>query len=263
MIHLRKKSAMSIFLAFYLFFAAPTAPAVPFGKILDQIGKSVEDFRKDFGQAACTEYVSQTKLSRKNTVIYKKDHEFDYMIFVDLRGNDMLVEESRQSKKSKGKEKDLPLLVTEGFPTLQLIFHPFYQGSFKYKYIGEEFWDGEVLIRIDFKHIPGRKSTSILHLKDKNYPLELQGTAWIEPDSLHIRRIKAGLVKPMESIGLQTFNSDVRYKPMQFTPNSPTYWMPESATVEVMTKLQHWQNEHRFEDYRQFSVSSESNIAVP
>ena len=237
--------------------------SLPLGEILDEIGKSVEHFREDFGKVACTEYVSQTKLSMKNSVIYKKDYEYDYMIFMSLKGNEMLVEESRQSKKPAGKEKDYPLLITEGFPTLLLIFHPYYQGSFKYKYIGEENVDGQNLIRIDFKHIQGRKSTSALRLQDKNYPLELQGTAWVDAESFNIRRIKSGLVKPLEVVGLRAFNSDVLYLPMQFKPDSPTHWMPQTATVEVRTQRQHWRNEHQFEDYRLFSVNTESNIAVP
>ena len=259
----QEETKMPMILALYLFLATPVPSAVSFGKILDRVGASVEHFREDFGQVACTEYVSQTKLSKKNTIIYKKDHEFDYMIFIDLKGNEMLVEESRQNKKSKGREKDLPLLVTEGFPTLLLIFHPYYHGSFKYKYVGEEVVEGENLTRIDFKHVRGKKSTSALHLKDKNYPLELEGSAWIDPESSNIRRIRAGLVKPMEAIGLQVFNSDVLYQPLQFAPGSRIFWMPETATVEVTTTLQRWQNKHRFEDYRQFSVSSESSINVP
>ena len=233
------------------------------GQTLDQIGKSVEQFRTQFESVACTEFVSQTKLGKGNSVIYKKDQEFDYMIFTEVGKDGMRVEESRQEKRKKGKTKDLPLLVTEGFPTLLLIFHPYYQGSFKYKFIGEEMVEGQNLIRIDFKHVRGRRSTSILHLQSKNYPLELEGTAWIDPESYNIRRIKAGLIKPMEAVGLQTFNSDVLYMPMQFASNEPTYWMPETATVEVMTPKQHWRNVHRFEDYKRFSVSSTSEIAVP
>jgi len=230
---------------------------------LDRIGRSVEQFRENFKSIACTEFVSQTKLGKKETVIYKKDQEFEYMIFTDILSDGMSVEESRVEKKNKGRTKDLPLLVTKGFPTLLLIFHPFYQGSFKYKSMGEETVEGRNLIRIDFKQIKGRRSTSILSLKDKNYPLELEGTAWIDPESYNIQRIKAGLIKPMEAVGLETFNSDVQYAPMNFTPNSSTYWMPKTARVEVMTKRQHWRNVHQFEDYRLFSISSESEISIP
>lgn len=254
---------MHIILAFFLLLAPPAPPSLSLGKILDKVGKSVELFRKDFGLVACTEYVSQAKLGKKESVMYRRNQEFDYMIFMDLDKNELRVEESRQNKKTEGKDKGLPLLVTEGFPTLMLIFHPYYQGSFKYKYIGEETINGEKLIRIDFKHIHRRKTTSVLHLKDKNYPLELQGTAWIDPGSYNIRRIRSGLVKPLEALGLQAFNSDVQYMPIKFAPDAPTYWMPKIATVEVMTGHQHWRNVHRFEDYRKFSVSSESDINLP
>jgi hypothetical protein len=235
----------------------------PLGETLDRIGESVERFRKQFASVACTEFVSQTKLGSGDSVIYKMNHEFDYMILTDVHSDDMRIEESRQERWSKGNTKDLPLLVTEGFPTLLLIFHPYYQGSFRYEYSGEDIVKDQRLIKIDFKHIRGRQSTSVLHLKDKNYPLEMQGTAWIDPESNNILRIRAELINPIEEVGLQVFNSDVRYSPLQLASNSPAYWMPETATVEVMTRQQHWRNVHRFEDYRLFFVSSESEITVP
>ncbi|MEJ2111925.1 MAG: hypothetical protein P8Z37_18845 [Acidobacteriota bacterium] len=128
---------MSIVLALFLMFAPPPPTSKSLGTTLNQIGASVENFRQDFGSIACTEYVSQTKLGKRDSVMYKKDHEYDYTIFMDIDKNDLKIEESRQHKKTDGKEKGLPLLVTEGFPTLLMIFHPYYQGSFKYKYIGE------------------------------------------------------------------------------------------------------------------------------
>lgn len=230
---------------------------------LDQVGESVEQFRRQFDSVACTEFVSQTKLGKGDAVIYKKEYEYDYMIFMNIRRDGMRVEESRQEKRTKGKTKDLPLLVTQGFPTLLLIFHPFYQGSFEYQYDGEEMVEGRNLMKIAFRHIRGRRSTSVLHLKGKNYPLELKGIAWIDPESNNINRIRAELIGPLEVVGLQAFNSDVRYIPMQFESKSPTFWMPETATVEVMTRKQRWRNVHRFEDYRLFSVSSESEIDLP
>lgn len=233
------------------------------GATLDRIGKSVEQFQKRFESVSCTEFVSQTKLGEKNKVIYKKEYEYDYMIFMDILKDGISVEESREEKRTKGKTKDLPLLVTQGFPTLLLIFHPYYQGSFEYQYGGEEIVEKRKLVKIAFRHIRGKRSTSVLHLKGKNYPLELKGTAWIDPDSSNIKRIRAELINPMEALGLQVFNSDVRYTPMQFASNSPTFWMPETATVEVRTMKQHWRNVHRFEDYSLFSISSESEIAVP
>ena len=255
---------MSTILLLYLFIASP-APAFSqsLGETLDQIGKSVENFRKTFRSVACTEYVSQTKLGKGESLIYKRENEYDYLIFMDIGSNKIRVDESRQSKEIKGKEKELPLLVTKGFPTLLLIFHPYYQGSFKYQYSGEDIIDGENLIKIDFRHVRGKKSTSVLHLDGKNYPLELEGTAWIEPETYNIRRIKAGLKKPMEAVGLQTFSSDILYKPMEFKSDSPTYWLPRMATIEVRTKSQHWRNVHRFEDYRRMDVISESNINIP
>ena len=121
------------------------------------------------------------------------------------------MEESRLAQKPPGKEKkkkqmDLPLLTTNGFSTLALIFHPYYQGSFEFDRIEDVAVNGKESAQVRFRHIPGTRSTAALFLKGKDYPLDLQGTAWIDLESGKIIKIAAGLMSPLP--GSQSADSE-------------------------------------------------------
>jgi len=96
-----------------------------------------------------------------------------------------------------------------------------------------------------------------------DYPLDLQGTAWIDLESGEIRKITASLMSPMEDLNLRQFNSDVKYTPVQFPSSSEKYWLPSEASIYVETPYQRWHNLHRFTGYKLFSVNSESKISAP
>jgi len=235
-------------------------PNLPLGDVLTQVGKSVERFWEEFPSVTCDETVLQQKLGTKGKILYSQKSVFDYLIFMNFDGTDPAVEESRVLKTKNGKSENLPLLVSNGFPTLLLVFHPFYQGSFEYSRLEDEVVEGRALMRVQFRHIQGSRSTSALRLRGRDYPLDLQGTAWIEPKSGEIVRIKAGLVAPMDDVGLKALETEVSYAPIQFGTSNPPEWLPSVATVDLETVKQHWRNTHQFTEYRQFSVKSESQI---
>ncbi len=228
---------------------------------LAQAGKSVEVFWQQFSSVTCTELISQEKIGTEGKVEYKQDSIFDYLILMDLQGDDLTVEESRLLQKSIGKSKNLPLLTTSGFPTLLLIFHPYFQGYYRYQLDGEEEVEGHRLLRIKFEHVPGTRSTSALELRGREYPLDLQGTAWMDPESGSVRKMEAGLEAPMPDINLKVFDTVVDYQPQKFPSDAnTTFWLPFTATINVETARQHWRNVHRFSNYKEFSVKSESTV---
>jgi hypothetical protein len=238
--------------------APPKTPALPV--LLEQLGRTVEVFREQFPAVACTEKISQVKLGSKGEVVQRQESQSDYLIFMKILNNDLLVEESRIQKSRAQKGNSTPLLVTNGFATLILIFHPIYQDCFQFSQVSEEMMDGRRVVHLRFQHIPGTRSTAALRIGTRDEPLALQGSAWIEPDNSAVVRITAELSAPLTERGLHTFNADVHYAPVRFASAAGAFWLPSSATIEVGTRLQHWRNTHWFTDYRRFSVSSESVI---
>ena len=236
----------------------PRGPLLPV--LLEQLGRSVEVFREQFPAVACTETLSQVKFGNKGKVVQRQESQSDYLIFMNIVNNDLLVEESRVPKSRAPKHNSTPLLVTNGFATLILIFHPMYQDCFEFSQVSEEMMNGKRVIHLRFQHIPGTRSTTALRIGTRDEPLELQGSAWVEPDSVTVVRITAELTSPLTERGLHTFSADVHYAPVRFAGAPGAFWLPSSAAIEVGTRLQHWRNAHWFTDYRRFSVTSESVI---
>lgn len=251
---------MNAIMLFLLAFAPSDSAAAPSVQdVLTLTAKSVQHFWDQFTAVTCTESVTQEKLGKGGKVQYEHGSSYDYLILMNLEGDDLSVEESRLLQKEKGKSSNLPMLLTSGFSTLQLIFHPYYQGSFEYKRLVDEIVDGRRLLRIEFRHLPGTRSTSAARLRGQDYPLDLTGTAWIDPDSGVIRKIMAGLEAPMEDLNLRALRAEVKYAPQEFSGETAA-WLPTEAFIDVETARQHWRNIHQFTNYRRFSVKTETSV---
>ncbi|RPI25359.1 MAG: hypothetical protein EHM61_14575 [Acidobacteria bacterium] len=185
---------------------------------------------------------------------------FDYLIVMTLEEGELAVEESRLLQKEAGKRKQMSLLVTNGFPTLSLVFHPHYQESFEYRIEGDDVVEGQPAIRIAFRQVTPARSTTALRLRGHDFPLELKGRAWVDPGTASVLRIESGLKKPMGDLGLEALDCAVRYGPVNFPGQPAPYWLPQEARIEARTRHQHWQNVHRFSSYKHFTVKSETEV---
>jgi hypothetical protein len=244
--------------------AAPTG----LDDLLRRTGKSVESFWNRLGSVNCVETVKQTSLGKGSKIIYGKESTFDYLIVLQLSGTDLVVDESRVPVKpavemKKPPQANFPLLVTNGFATLQFVFHPFFQDDFEYSRPQPVQLAGSDLVTVAFRHIHGARSPSVLKLRNREYPLDWEGTAWIEPETGAIVRIAAGVASSMQDVGLQALNADVRYERMEFKESPGPQRLPAVATVEAETVRRHWRNVHTFTNYRLFSVDVKTATEAP
>ena len=215
-----------------------------------------------FSETKCTERVNQQKLSSEGRVERDIHSTYDYLVIFTNAGGELSLDESRQPVgEVKPDKNNSPLLVTNGFATLFLIFHPYYAGSFQFTALEDETAGNRRLKKIGFRYVRGTRSPAALALRGREYPLPLSGTAWIEPDTGVIVRIVADLGNTMEDVGLKTLRTDVNYAPVPFRELKESYWFPSRASVEVETARQHWRNLHEFTDYQHFSVSTEEKVA--
>lgn len=228
--------------------------------VLERAGKGVVRFLDELAAVKCTELVRQIRLAKNGKTEYEEESSFDYLVLPQTLAGEVSLVESRQAEKEARHKKDLPLLVTNGFSTLALIFHPAYQASFEFTPLDDEVLDGRRYARVHFRHIKGTRSTAVLVLRGREYPIDLEGAAWIDQDTGWIRRISAGLEFSIEDVGLRTLRTDVEYGPVPFPGVRQPYWLPATATVEVETPRQHWRNIHQFSSYQRFSTSVKSTI---
>jgi hypothetical protein len=230
------------------------------GRANDQVAKFVEKF----SDVKCTEHVTQEKFKADGKVELKEESTYDYLVILTNSGGEISLDESRLAVREQKKElkKGVSLLVSNGFATLFLVFHPYYSSGFEFTDLGEDQIAGHSFHKIQFKHISGMRSPAALSLRGREYPLDLAGIAWIDPGTGIIGKIDAGLASSMEDIGLKSMRSEVQFQPVPFRNVKDVYWFPAQASVEVETPRQHWRNTHNFTDYKQFSVSTEEKVAA-
>lgn len=242
--------------------ARAASPAPAFDALIDRTEHRMEQFWDQFSAVTCTETLEQDKLGDDGKVLIKKRAAYDYLVLLLLSGGDLTVQESRLAQGKAEKESDRALLATSGFSTMVLIFHPHFRDSFTFSDVGAD-PESASLHRVRFEHVHGKRSPSVLQLRSRDYPIEWQGTAWIDPASGNIARIQASLQTSLADIGLQRLESDVRYAPVVLAGKSDPPWMPSTASIQADTLHQHWRNVHVFSRYKQFSVSTDSKTEAP
>lgn len=229
--------------------------------LLSRVQGQVANYLDQFSDVKCTEKVNQQKLTPNGKVELQRDSTYDYLVILTNAGGEVSLDESRLAvgEAAKADKKNRPLLVTNGFATLFLIFHTYYSQSFQFAVGDVETLNGHAYQKVSFQHNRGTRSPAALSLRGREYPLELSGTAWIDPQTATIAKIEMSVGNSMEDVGLKALRSEVAYAPVPFR-DSPTYWFPSQATVEVETQRQHWRNTHTFSDYKKFNVSTEEKV---
>lgn len=255
-------------LTLVLLFALVAPPAVLAADnssqaVIARVEANVTRFLDLFSEVKCTELVEQTKLNTKGKVEYQERGRFDYLLMSQTSGGDLSLEESRLQEQATPHKKNVPLLVTNGFATLVLVFHPYYQGGFEFSGLEPATWNGHSVVKIRFRHIKGMRTPTALMLRGREYPLDMMGTAWINPDTGIIERIQAELLSNMEDIGLRSLSADVTYAPPSFRGMADMPWLASQAIIEVETPKQHWRNVHRFTNYKHFAVDTEHTDNIP
>jgi hypothetical protein len=154
------------------------------------------------------------------------------------------------------------MLVTNGFSTLLLVFHPYYSSAFEFEPGQDEVVDGTPATTLHFKHIRGQRTLAALSLRNREFPLELQGTAWLDKNNGQVLKMESTLIDDMSDIGLRSLNVHVDYKTIHLAGANGNMTLPVLATVEVSTPRQHWRNIHAFTDYKVFGAEAEQDPNV-
>lgn len=243
-----------------LLLAGVPARAADSTDLLERVRAQMSTFVKVFSDVRCTEQVEQDKLNPKGKIESSEKSTFDYLVIAQESGSDLTLQESRLQQQGPAKPTNTSMLVTNGFATFLLVFHPMYQESFEFSAPQMEVVGGQTLARIAFRHLRNKPSTAELVLRGREYPLDFAGNAWIDPASGSVVRIEAGLEQSMDDIGLRLMHVDVLYAPVHFRGVDDSLRLPAAATVEVETARQHWRNIHRFTNYQHFNVDVNETV---
>jgi hypothetical protein len=236
-----------------------TAQAVVPVNLVDQAQKQVVTYIAKLADLHCTEDVLQEKLKPSGGTELSSKSQYDYFLYMQGNSYDFQLSESRLEVGTQ-KPARQPLLLTNGFSTLLLVFHPYYRGAFDFTAGPAESLEGRSVIPVHFAHIGGARTPAALALRGREFPLELEGTAWLDANSGQVVRMDAGLEHEMADVGMKSLKIRVDYMP---SPKASDHFMvPARAVVELQTPRQHWRNTHTFRNYKLFSTEANQDPAV-
>ena len=229
--------------------------------LLDETAKNVNGYLEKVSDVRCTERVQQLKLDKNGHAEYSEEGAYDYFVLLQGGDDELLLDESRIPKREPKERKNTPMLISNGFSMLYLIFHPYYRNSFHFAVEPDESIAGRVYRHVRFTHVAGNRTPAALSVRGREYPLDLAGEAWFDAATGMIARIDAHLGNDMHDIGMKSLRAVVEYAPVSLPGWSQAYSFPTVATIEVESLRQHWRNIHRFTDYKRFLVETQQTVS--
>jgi len=222
--------------------------------LLRRAGAAAQQFIQRLGSVRYAEHLAQRQLKDNGKINYQQDAFFDSLTLVRRENGRLVADESAQKERPSIGFETRPLLNTSGFSTLALIVHPYYEQSFRFSSLQDEVVSGRRLRLLHFEHVKGADSPAALRLRGRDYPLDLSGIVWLDPETASVVRVVALLAEPLDDIGLSSVSCDVQYAPVALAETAQDFWLPASATVELRTPKQHWRNVHTYSNYRKYFV---------
>ncbi len=227
--------------------------------LVDQAQKQVVSYIGKLADLHCTEDVLQEKLKPNGGTELTSKSQYDYFLYMQGSSYDFQLSESRLEVGTQ-KPARQPLLLTNGFSTLLLVFHPYYRDAFEFTAGPSESLEGRSVVPVHFAHVKGARSPAALALRGREFPLDLEGTAWLDSNSGQVVRMDAGLEHEMSDVGMKALKIRVDYQP---SPKASDHFMvPAKAVVELQTPRQRWRNTHTFHNYKLFSAEATQDPAV-
>ena len=230
------------------------------GVVLKNVGEGVESFFKNFPNTVSFEQVHQERLGKDGKVARALDQDFQYLLLAQPDKWGVGIEEHRATSQGKSTALgglDKGLMLTAGFTSVSLFFHPAYQNGASFRYLGRQSLDGKDLHVIAFAQKPQAAGTTERFTTREGSALILvQGLAWIDPTTFQIVRLRTDLLAPQSKVRLQRQTTEIHFKEVSFKEVATAFWLPEEVSVTVDWKGRVYRNWHRYSDFKLFNVEA-------
>jgi tetratricopeptide (TPR) repeat protein len=242
----------------------PAVDQGPLASILDEAGKRVADSFRDFPNTVSVEQVHQEKLQRRGKIAGSQDQEFHYLWLMEPNPTGPGITEYRADKTGgaatqKGLEEGY--MLTSGFTSAALYFHPFYRGDAQFRYLGRQKSDGRECYVVAFAQYPGKaRVAGAFRVNGATKSTYFQGLAWIDAGNYEIVRLRQDLLAPLPQVRLERQTTEINFGAVRFKKFTEEFWLPERVSVAVDWNGKRLRNEHRYSKFELFNVSATENV---
>jgi VWFA-related protein len=236
---------------------APDQKELPL--ILQKMGQSVDNFKRDIGDLIAHEDITQEKLDAKGKVRGHQQVQDNYLI---LNHGDEWGANAEYRMDDKGNRLgaiglDKGFLVTSGHALSCISFSTVAQAQSRFRYLGEEKIGSREMYVLGFAQKPGEATfRSVMRRAGETLADMLtQGILWVDKNNFQIIRMRSDLLAPQNEIGLDQLTTEVTFAKVQLQDVSNPLWLPVDVDVSMEIKKQKFHNVHHYTNYRRYRVS--------
>ena len=237
----------------------PAADQQQLSVILQNMGRTMDDFVQNIVDLIAHEEVIQEKLNAKGKVRSKERVQDNYLIFdhgyewgasaeyrMDDRGNRL---------GSIGLDKGY--VATSGFALSCISFSTVAQPQSRFRYLGDEKLGSRETYVLGFAQKPGQATftTSMRRTGGRVVRMFTQGILWVDKTSFQILRMRSDLLVPSAELGLDQLTTDVAFDEVRLQDVINPLWLPSDVDVYMEISGGKYRNVHHYTNYRSYRVS--------
>jgi len=239
--------------------------------LLAKVGAKADELLKKVPDLISDEVVSQTQMPVSQGLVpgcsgggclapgrsSVWDQGFSYLIVTrPVPDGRLVLQEYRTNRKGKPVEgAGAPSF--QGFISAWIIFSSPNQVESRFRYLGQQQTDGHSTYVIGFAQIPGEVESPGLIVTDReSVPMLFQGIAWIDQSDYRIVRLRTDLLAPLPAISVQRQTANMLFGPVRIPTLELTLWLPQVVDVEMESRGQILQEQHKYSKYRLYKAQS-------
>ena len=239
----------------------PVSPgtACPLPEVLSKAGGRIEELVHNVDKFTATEVVEHQTVDRLGELGSPQIRKFNYVVSMMPAPNGYFNVEEYRSGGTFPED-----IVTEGTPSLVLIFHPQHVKDFQFTCEGLAEWNGQPAWRVGFEERRDHgHAMSQVQIDVNHYSLRLRGRAWILADSYQVAHLESDLAEEVPNIRLRLQHQDIDYRPVTSAGSKAQIWLPSSTELYMDFLGHRFYRRHSFTDIKFFSVKVKQIIADP
>lgn len=235
--------------------------ACPYDQIIEMSGERVKTLVDSIAQFAATEDMLHEQLDPSGNPITKVNRKYDYAASItEAIPGYLQIDEYRNDHYGIA---DLPdRIVTTGFMSLALVFHPDMRENFAITCEGLGDWHGQATWLMHFRQRDDKPARMAdLVVGGQSYPIKLKGRAWITANTFQVVRIESELASGLPLLAVQ--HQIAEYGPVHFQKKNIDLWLPQNVDLFFELNKHRYYRRHSFDHYMLFATNAQEGHQVP
>lgn len=238
----------------------PSSDQAQLDSILSEVGKNVAAAFQNYPNTVSLEQIHQEKVQRSGKVGETQDQKFRYLCLSSPESwgpgfSEYRADVSGGPSAQKGLQEGF--MLTSGFTSAALMFHPHYRPDARFRYLGRQKVNDRDTFVISFAQQPAKaRLAGAFKLNGTPSMTFTQGLAWIDAESYQIVRVRSDLLTPLPQVRLERQTTEIDFGAVHFKKISQEFWLPQRVSVAVDWNGKHLRNEHQYSDFKLFNVNA-------